>query len=144
MSRDYDKRWTGDMATSRTPRLTTILCLLKYGNSTFLLMFLVWVTGLLAESAPKARVVPSDQEVLTFLTESVHWYRHLMIERQTVTEPADLLFFYDTRPITRQIIQLSFDFARTDGSLASSSLEAQKRQASLPNISSAENMRLVQ
>jgi Mechanosensitive ion channel len=56
--------------------------------------------------------------VLAFLTESIDWYRQRAIEEQFATEPADLVFLEDNRPIAAQILQLSFDFARADASLA--------------------------
>jgi hypothetical protein len=56
--------------------------------------------------------------VLAFLTESIDWYRHRAAEEQLATEPVDLVFLEDNRPVAAQIVQLSFNFARADASLA--------------------------
>ena len=72
---------------------------------------LLLTVGLSAEVSPTASDLPSNQQVLVFLTETIDWYRHRAIERQIATEPGDLEFMDHNRPITAQIVQLSFDFA---------------------------------
>src|SRR5208283_3574287 len=74
--------------------------------------------GLSAEVSPAASDLPANQQVIAFLTESIDWYRHRAIERQIATEPVDLVFLEDNRAVAAQIVQLSFDFARTDASVA--------------------------
>ena len=84
------------------------------------LLFLMLITsGLSADiPLPKSYALPSKQQVIKFLTESIDWYRHLSVERQIATEPSDLLFLEDDQPIGTQVVQLSFAFARADASLA--------------------------
>jgi len=83
----------------------------------YLLLVGVLTTGISAQVSPPACDVPSDQQVLAFLTESIDWYRHRAAEEQLATEPADLVFPEDNRAVAAQIVQLSFDFARADASL---------------------------
>jgi hypothetical protein len=82
----------------------------------FCCLFVLAVTtvGLSAQVSPAASDLPSNQEVIAFLTESIDWYRHCAIERQIATDPVDLVFLEDSRPGAAQIVQLSFDFARAD------------------------------
>jgi hypothetical protein len=55
---------------------------------------------------------PSKQQVLAFLIETVDWYHRLSLEQQIATEPDDMLFLEDNRPISAQVVRFSFDFAR--------------------------------
>lgn len=70
--------------------------------------------GLSAQVLSAGSDVPSSQQVIAFLTESIDWYHHCAIERQIATEPVDLVFLEDSRPSAGEILQLSFDFARAD------------------------------
>jgi hypothetical protein len=91
---------------------------LKLRDYCYLLLLPVPTAGLSAEIPPTASNFPSGQQVIAFLTESIDWYRHRAIEERLATEPADLLFLQDNRPIAAQVVQLSFDSARADASLA--------------------------
>lgn len=84
----------------------------------YVLLVAVLTVGLSAQVSPAASDLPSNQQVIAFLTESIEWYRHRAIERQIATNPVDLAFLEDNRPIAAQIVQLSFDFARADVSVA--------------------------
>jgi hypothetical protein len=88
---------------------------------------LLLTVGLSAEVSPAASDLPSNQQVLAFLTETIDWYRHRAIDGQIATEPGDLVFMEHNRPIAAQIVQLSFDFARAD--------------ASIPEVSAAGNQK---
>lgn len=56
--------------------------------------------------------LPTDQQVLSYLNQSIDWYRHLAIEEQIAADPTDILFVNDDRQMANQIIRQSFDFAR--------------------------------
>src|SRR6266849_5531620 len=66
--------------------------------------------------ASKAVAAPS---VISFLNQSIEWYRHLSVEQQLATEPGDALFLNDDRQLADQVIRLSFDFAQAEASLQS-------------------------
>jgi hypothetical protein len=53
-----------------------------------------------------------QQQVLTFIADTIDWYRHLSGAQQIGTEPADLLFLEDNRSITTEIVRLSFEFGK--------------------------------
>jgi hypothetical protein len=50
--------------------------------------------------------------VLSFLIETIDWYRLLSVQQQIATEPTDILFLEGNRPIGVQVVRFSFDFAR--------------------------------
>jgi uncharacterized coiled-coil protein SlyX len=50
--------------------------------------------------------------VITYLTETINWYRGTVVEQQLANEPSDMTFADENRRISRQIVQLAFDFAR--------------------------------
>ena len=87
------------------------------------LMLVAFITvGLSAQIASPAAELPTNQQVLVFLTESIDWYRHCAIERQVASDPADLVFVEDIRPRAAQIVQLSFDFARADAQFSAANV----------------------
>ncbi len=111
-----------------------------------LLFVLLGSHVLSADSPPLASYnLPSKQQALTFLTETIEWYRYLSAERQVGTEPFDVLFFDNNQPIGAQIVQLSFDFARTDASLATTLEGSPPTQGGrIPNALSSDSLHLVQ
>ena len=56
--------------------------------------------------------LPSEQEVFTFIADTIDWYRHLPNAKQIGTEPADLLFLEDNRPITAEVARLAFQYGK--------------------------------
>jgi len=104
----------------------------------YVLLVVVLTTGISAQVSPPSDV-PSDQQVLAFLTESIDWYRHRAAEEQLATEPVDLVFLEDNRPVAAQIVRLSFDFAKADASLgATFQAGSQTASAAIASGSSAE------
>jgi Mechanosensitive ion channel len=77
--------------------------------------------GLSADASPSTYHLPSNSEVIGYLLQSVNWYRHVYTERQVANEPADLMFLDDNQAIERQIVKLSFEFAKADAMLETSS-----------------------
>ncbi len=111
-----------------------------------LLFVLLGSHVLSADSPPLGSYnLPSKQQTLPFLTETIEWYRYFSAERQVGTEPFDLLFFDNNQPIGAQIVQLSFDFARTDASLATTAQGSPPTQGGgIPNALSSDSLDLVQ
>ena len=73
--------------------------------------------GVTADTQPGTYQLPSNSEVIGYLLQSVNWYRHVYTERQVANEPADLVFLDDDQAIERQIVTLSFEFAKADAML---------------------------
>jgi hypothetical protein len=63
-------------------------------------------------TAQPANRLDSEQQVLTFIADTVDWYRHLPTSQRIGTEPADLLFLETNRPIATEIVRLSFEFGK--------------------------------
>ncbi len=80
-------------------------------------------------SAPAANI-PSSQDVLSFVNQSIGWYRHISTEQQIATEPEDIVFLDDDRQLATQIVQQAFDFG-----LAYASNPNLAPQSSEPNSS---------
>jgi hypothetical protein len=73
-----------------------------------------------AATPPSTYQLPSNSEVIGYLLQSGNWYRHVYTERQVANEPADLVFLDDNQAIERQILKLSFEFAKADAILETS------------------------
>jgi hypothetical protein len=70
--------------------------------------------GLSADAPPSTYRLPSNSQVISYLLQSVNWYRHVYTERQVANEPTDVMFLDDNQAIERQIVKLSFEFAKAD------------------------------
>jgi len=112
---EQDPKWIRSCAVHRT-----LLSKFKLYYA-YVLLVAVLTIGLSAQVSPAVSDLPSNQQVIVFLTQSIEWYRHRAIEQQIATEPVDLAFVEDNRSIAAQIVQLSFDFARADVSVAARS-----------------------
>jgi mechanosensitive ion channel-like protein len=86
--------------------------------------------GLSAGTAPITYQLPSNSEVIGYLLQSVNWYRHAYTERQVANEPTDLVFLDDNQAIERQIVKLSFEFAKADALRETSTASSHGRPAS--------------
>ena len=100
-------------------------------KSRYLIVMAMVAVGLSAQVSPAVSDLPSNQQVIGFLTESIDWYHHCVIERQLATNPVDLVFLEENRAGAAQILQLSFDFARADAQFSA------KSQSDTPNSSDA-------
>jgi Mechanosensitive ion channel len=83
-----------------------------------------------ADAPPSAYQLPSNSEVIGYLLQSVNWYRHVYTERQVANVPADLMFLDDNQVIERQIVKLSFEFAKADALLETSTASSHGRPTS--------------
>lgn len=52
--------------------------------------------------------------MISYLNQTIDWYRHLAIEEEITADPTDLLFVNDDRQMATQMVRLSFDFARAE------------------------------
>jgi hypothetical protein len=88
------------------------------------------VGGLSANTPPGTYQLPSNSEVIGYLLQSVNWYRHVYTERQVANESADLVFLDDNQAIERQIVKLSFEFAKADAMLETTAASSHGRPTS--------------
>ncbi|HEV2960705.1 MAG TPA: mechanosensitive ion channel domain-containing protein [Candidatus Angelobacter sp.] len=96
--------------------------------------------------------LPTPQQVIDYLKQSIDWHHHLTVEEQLATDPSDVLFLEDDRQVAKQVLQLSFDFARAYAELvpsqpaqAATAAEPSKYQSLLREAVAADaNFRQVQ
>lgn len=81
--------------------------------------------GLSADTVPNTYRLPSNSEVIGYLLQSVNWYRHVYAERQVANEPTDFMFLDNNQTIERQIVKLSFEFAKADAMAKRSAASSQ-------------------
>jgi hypothetical protein len=73
------------------------------------------------------------------------WYRSLSAEQQIASEPTDMLFIEDNRPIRAQVVRFSFDFARAMVAFeANASVPADRNDGRTPAASGPEFQHLVE
>jgi len=59
-----------------------------------------------------ASQLPSEQQVLTFIGNTIDWYRQLPTSQRIGSDAADLFFLEDNRPTAIEIVRLSFQFGK--------------------------------
>jgi len=79
-----------------------------------LIIAAVFTSGIVwtASSVEPPTQLPSEQQVLTFIGNTIEWYRQLPTSQRIGSEPADLFFLEDNRPTAIEIVRLSFQFGK--------------------------------
>jgi small-conductance mechanosensitive channel len=83
------------------------------------LVTLFFAVSVLSQNNVPAPVFKSQDpaQVIQFLSRTISWYRQLAVERQLATQPSDLTFVQENRRVADQVVQLAFDYARTQAQL---------------------------
>jgi small-conductance mechanosensitive channel len=63
------------------------------------------------DSTPTPPVLPDAQQVIDFLNQSIAWQRGIVSLGQIAHDPAEVLYFDESRQTGKQALQLSFQFA---------------------------------
>lgn len=86
-----------------------------------------------AQTQAPASALPSSQDIIAYLNQSIDWHRRIGTEEQIATDAADTSFLNDNKQISLQALRLSFDFARAAAQAgagsASATTETQSGQA---------------
>ena len=84
-------------------------------------LFLLLVTAATAKAFSQASPSNSlnQRDVIQFLKETVDWYHARAVEQQIATNPGDILFVNDDRPVADEVLRLSFEFARASSPIVS-------------------------
>lgn len=98
--------------------------------SLLLVLLLPLVCFSAQETSNQQTNFPSPPDVLSFVNQSIAWYRQLSTEQQIATEPEDIIFVSDDRQLATQILRLSFDFGLAYAS--STNLAPNTQQAGSP------------
>jgi len=78
-------------------------------------MFILSVLLLFLQAQPVNP--PSARDTLSYLNQTIDWYRHLSVEEGIAEDSADIRFVNDDRQIAKQALLLSFEFARSNAKL---------------------------
>ena len=73
---------------------------------------LLATAALLFQSSDSSAALPDPPQVVSFLNQSIDWYRNAATEQRLAEQPAEVLFVYNDRQLANQILSLSFDYAR--------------------------------
>jgi small-conductance mechanosensitive channel len=63
--------------------------------------------------------LPSATDTLQYLRQTIDWYQHLRVEEPLATSAADVTFLDDDRRYAKEVLKVSFDFARAVAKLLS-------------------------
>src|SRR5438477_749530 len=58
-------------------------------------------------------VAQDPAQIIRFLGHTISWYRELAVEQQLATQPSDVTFYQDNHRVADQVVQLAFDYARS-------------------------------
>jgi small-conductance mechanosensitive channel len=86
----------------------------RLGSCTLLLALTLSVIGPasgISQSKPAA--ASNSPDIIQFLTQAIGWYRQLAVEQQISSEPNDVMIVNNNRQIADQVVQLAFEFARS-------------------------------
>ena len=72
-----------------------------------------------SSAAEPASQLPSEQQVLTFIGNTIDWYRQLPTSQRIGSEASDLFFLEDNRPTAIEIVRLSFQFGKAIAAMES-------------------------
>jgi small-conductance mechanosensitive channel len=81
-------------------------------------MFTLSVLLLFLQAQPLT--LPNAQDTLAYLNQTIDWFRHLSVEEGITVNSADVRFLNDDRQVAKQVLQLSFEFARSNAKLLTS------------------------
>ncbi len=92
-------------------------------------LVLLWsACSCMGQNPPTAAAPSSVQsaQVVEFLTHTIGWYRQTAVEQQLATQPSDLTFVQENRQTADQVVQLAFEYSRSQVQfLARQSAQAQ-------------------
>jgi small-conductance mechanosensitive channel len=109
-----------------------------------LLLAAVLVTQCASGQNSPAPVTPPTQDptqIVQFLSRTISWYRQLAVEQQIATEPSDLSYVQENRRVADQIVQIAFDYARSQERLQA---KQKKGQQSTAAADASQSQRLTQ
>ncbi|HTW87184.1 MAG TPA: mechanosensitive ion channel domain-containing protein [Candidatus Binataceae bacterium] len=69
------------------------------------------------------------EAILSFLSGVVDWYRHITVEAQLVTDPAEMLYVTDDRTIANEVVSLAFQYARAEAAAIAAAHASAKQAA---------------
>src|SRR5262245_31109163 len=83
----------------------------------YLILLIVLASGTPSSTQTPSSAPQESRDVISYLNQSISWYRHFSVQEQLATEPRDVLFVNENRQLADQIIRLSFDFAKAEAQI---------------------------
>ncbi len=78
-------------------------------------IIVIWQrTSVSAQPSTSPAGLSTGQDTLAYLNQTIDWYRYLALTEQSALDASDALFLNDDRQVAKQILRLSFDFARAN------------------------------
>jgi len=81
------------------------------------LLILLALYGSGQNTNPPAPASQDPAQIIQFLTHTISWYRQLAVEQQLATQPSDLTYYQENHRVADQVVQLAFDYARSEAPL---------------------------
>src|SRR4051812_32854393 len=78
---------------------------------------LITTCAVIALAQQPANAPDETTVVLRYLTQTVSWYRSVLLQQQMASDAADVVFAENSRNIALQVLRLSFDFGHADAAL---------------------------
>jgi small-conductance mechanosensitive channel len=98
---------------------------------------LFWLTSIGAAQDPASQAaspVMHSVQIIDFLSHTITWYRQLAAEQQLATNPSDVTFLQENRRVADQVVQLAFDYARTQAQLQAKQANRTQAQEQTPAL----------
>lgn len=87
-------------------------------NPLILLVFVLFVLSPVASCADDQSAAPGEsQKIVSFLNQTIVWYRQNNELKQLASDPSDVLFLNDNSQLADDVVRQSFDFARARAQL---------------------------
>src|SRR5215831_9824309 len=96
-------------------------------RSTFELVLTISLLLMFLQAQPATP--PSAQDTVAYLNQTIDWYRHLSVEEGVAVDSADIRFLNDNRQVAKLVLQLAFEFARSNAKLLASRKETPAQPA---------------
>ena len=94
-----------------------------------LLLGTLLATALLLAQGNSAPPVQDPDQILKFLSKTVSWYHQLTVEQQIASQASDLTTVQENRRVADQVVQLAFEYARSQAQLQAKQSPNQTPQA---------------
>jgi len=74
-------------------------------------------------------VAQDPAQIIRFLSHTISWYRQLAVEQQLATQPSDVTFYQENHRVADQVVQLAFDYARSQAQVLAKKRAQQPAQS---------------
>jgi small-conductance mechanosensitive channel len=81
------------------------------------LLLALYSSGQNTDPPPPVSHAQDPAQIIQFLTHTISWYRQLAVEQQLATQPSDLTYYQENHRVADQVVQLAFDYARSEAQL---------------------------